>query len=375
MTYASYFIIRQIAMSILLFLGMNMLLIKLPAEVKKSLYQRSLRVMGVAFLIVPLSCFIYTQKNKLDSVPYISTAISLTAYASTFLLMATAFLKLLGRRYSKPLMVGTFLAIFIYPLPLWTSIMLGDVEVIDTVITASYTYFVLVIILLSGAILHRHHSLTNNFDNYFSDDIHICVSWISKSIWLLIGLTFTCLLAPIFFIYPLWLRCIFMCYGVFCYIYIYYGYRRMLINLSTNAYGINIATIEGKSDFDNIMSAEVVTHIEDQLDIWLSNGNYLRKGITINDVAKEIKSNRTYLSKYINSTYHCTFKTWITTLRIEEAKRLMQNSPNLSISDIASRAGFASIESFSHIFARSEHCSPSKWRESAHLAEEPQPLR
>ncbi|MFI3324015.1 MAG: helix-turn-helix domain-containing protein [Rikenellaceae bacterium] len=65
----------------------------------------------------------------------------------------------------------------------------------------------------------------------------------------------------------------------------------------------------------------------------------------------------------MNATYGCSFKNWVTALRIEDAKAVMLNSPDMSISNIATLTGFTSVESFSHIFSRLERSSPSKWRE------------
>ncbi len=369
MAYSTFFIIRQILMGLLIFTGAHMLFVKLAEQLKDNFYCKSFRIMGLAFLIIPISCFIYTMDNKLDIKPYISTAISLTANYTTFVLMSVSFLILLGQEFSKKLIVISSLAILLYPIPLWCSIAIGNTELINTVITASYAYFVIMVILLATYILYSYRKASQNIDNFYSEDVMICVRWISKSIKLLIGLAITSALAPIFFTYPYWLRCIFMVYGVLCYIYIYYGYRGMLMNLSLLAvqkdYDISlISKIERINEDKTALNPDTKEYIKEQLTLWIEQRQYLRRDITIVDVAKDINTNRTYLSKYINTEHKCSFRTWMTMLRHSEAKRLLSEHPELSIGDIAKKIGSASLESFTHIFSRYEGQSPSKWREN-----------
>lgn len=50
---------------------------------------------------------------------------------------------------------------------------------------------------------------------------------------------------------------------------------------------------------------------------------------------------------------------WISSLRIEEAKRIMANDPKQKLIDVAYKAGFSSLAYFSSVFAKSEGTSPS----------------
>lgn len=368
MSYSLYFVIRQILMGLLSFLGLHMIFDKLPKALQHSFYQQSLKTMGIAFLIVPLSCLAYSKDNQLDLEPYIATAINLGAYFATFTLMAIAFLTLLGRKYSKPIYWLTLAAIILYGIPLSTGILSEDIELLSTIITASYSYLIAMVVILVVLILRNYNKVSRNLENYYSQEIIICVRWITKSIKLLIGLAVTCTLAPIFFVYPLWLRLIFMLYGVFCYLHIYNGYKKMQNNITEYLIEQNqslekFTIIEQINNKTTTLSPEVEQNIQNQLKIWLSKKQYLEKNTTIDDLAKQIKTNRTYLSRYINTKYKCTFKRWITLLRIEEAKKLLVNNKEKSINNIAITIGFSSIESFTHIFTRIEGKAPSKWRE------------
>ncbi len=103
-----------------------------------------------------------------------------------------------------------------------------------------------------------------------------------------------------------------------------------------------------------------LTHKVDQ---WIERRDYCRPGVTMVLVADELSTNRTYLSQYINSRYNCSFNTWLTGLRIDEAKRLLLHSPTLSIEKIATAVGFATKSHFMSSFKSREGLTPGQWRQ------------
>lgn len=67
---------------------------------------------------------------------------------------------------------------------------------------------------------------------------------------------------------------------------------------------------------------------------------YRFKLFTIQDMAKTLGTNRTYLNAYIKDKYHATFCEWITGLRLEYAKTMLKEHPEMSIQKIAESSGF-----------------------------------
>ena len=63
----------------------------------------------------------------------------------------------------------------------------------------------------------------------------------------------------------------------------------------------------------------------------------------------------------INKEYGCSFYQWVSGLRVEEAKRLMTEHPEMRMQDIAERSGFSSPGVFSRSFIRETGVAPSKW--------------
>lgn len=102
--------------------------------------------------------------------------------------------------------------------------------------------------------------------------------------------------------------------------------------------------------------------IDEKLACWKADKKYLHAGVTIQDLSKEIGINRTYLSNFINETYHTNFNTWINGLRIDEAKHRIIMTPEASLAEIAEQVGFADLAHFSKQFKLKEGISPSSYR-------------
>lgn len=89
---------------------------------------------------------------------------------------------------------------------------------------------------------------------------------------------------------------------------------------------------------------------------------FLRNDLKIGDVVKEVGSNRTYVSSYINRTFHCSFSDYMNNLRIEYAKKLLTSSPcNTKLTQIAEESGFTNEPSFYRNFKKFTGMTPADW--------------
>lgn len=121
------------------------------------------------------------------------------------------------------------------------------------------------------------------------------------------------------------------------------------------------------SPYHKPLSAELNTQISKRLELWVKTHGYTQQGVTINDIAAIAATNRTYLSKYINKTYQCSFREWINRLRIARAKELLLDE-EVQIEGVAREVGFTSCGSFAHSFKRYEGRSTTQWRRDNKLS-------
>lgn len=95
---------------------------------------------------------------------------------------------------------------------------------------------------------------------------------------------------------------------------------------------------------------------------WESGDAFMVPGLTIEDVASQLNTNRTYLSAYINKQKGVSFKEWMTLLRIERAKQLLLNQPNLPVSQIGALVGLSDKSNFGRQFSKITGMTPQRWR-------------
>lgn len=103
------------------------------------------------------------------------------------------------------------------------------------------------------------------------------------------------------------------------------------------------------------------------LEAWLEQEKpYLNPDFQLSDLRQVLPLNRTYLSQLINAEYGCSFYQFITRYRVEEAKRLMTEQPDMKVQDIAQQSGFSDRKVFSRTFTRETGLNPSDWMTQCH---------
>ena len=91
---------------------------------------------------------------------------------------------------------------------------------------------------------------------------------------------------------------------------------------------------------------------------------YLFNNITLEDICKELETNRTYLSQIINANYSQHFNEYINSFRIKEALQLLADSKyaHISIEGIGQMAGFKSKAVFHQNFKKFTGITPMYFR-------------
>ena len=116
--------------------------------------------------------------------------------------------------------------------------------------------------------------------------------------------------------------------------------------------------IEKHQQTANLTNAELRKKLED----WMEKEKpFLDPGFQLSDLSQVMMMNRTALSQFINAEYGCAFYQFVNRCRIEEAKCLKLQHPELSISEIATRCGFSSGVVFSSVFTRETGLTPHEW--------------
>ena len=198
-------------------------------------------------------------------------------------------------------------------------------------------------------------------EEYFSEDIKDFMFWMKKSL---------------FFLSMSWILAVLTLFFGICFNYFYQFYMvtlNLYIAISFVNYGylygkLNMAEVSPKEekDMEETQRKGKLENLERLFDElmpkWLAEKRYLTTQLTIDDLAAEMGTNKLYMSRYINNKYGVNFSTWITNLRISEAKEYMQEHPELKQEEVAFHSGFSSSSYFSKVFSRMEGVTPAAWR-------------
>ncbi len=355
---------------VLLFMGLNLIFGATLAQLKGGSYHRARQFMGLAFIVSPITAFIFYALDLPNcGNPYLATAVNLTDYYAIAILMNLSFLTVIGHNRRQLQIAFTLLnsSFALYLIPVWLPIIFGNTE---WILRGHIIANIMIGLCCCCTVIFIHHTYRGalkRLDDYYSDEVKSHISWVVKSLYLFIILGVIATISPFSHHYPKLLSALYLVCQLTVYVYMFGGIRRYEMSALAQSLSAIVEDEEAEAEEGAARGAtisnETMQSLQTGLEKWIKSRGYTVQGVTLKSVSAEICTNRTYLSSYINAAYSCSFKTWITRLRIEEAKKMLCDSREHSITTIATRVGFASASSFIHIFVNIEGLSPVKWRE------------
>lgn len=209
------------------------------------------------------------------------------------------------------------------------------------------------------------------FDNYFSDDKRHFISWIKRSFYLLYGSAVVAILTINTGIIANWALIVYIICTMMYVSISFINYAREYAELAKadvqpedkeeEQHGHEAAMDSHSAPIKKILPSNFADKLTPLIQQWVDGKYYLTEQFSIDDLANKLGTNKYYLSTYIREKYDMNFSTWVASLRIQEAKRLMQENPEMRLEAVAYAVGFSSLSYFSKVFSRLEGSSPSIW--------------
>ncbi len=353
-----------VSSGLLLALGVMLLFTATDESALLGNYRRARRAMACAYLFfAAVNAAEYLLGGSASDIPLIRT-ITLAIAASQALLFTLAMLALLEVRFPG------WRAIFRETIPV-----LLLIAAVFTVYTACSEQcfgvafwifagvYAMLLVRYTYLFVHSYRRFRRRMKNWFSDNEADRLRWVAFSFYaaLCVGIgalatsVFTSTTSALIFT------------GVFDLFYLFFAVR-------FNNYAHRFATIGEAMESDtteeadqgqqeDLLSPAIVSTIETALRRWTGEKQYLAPGVRIGEVAQYAGTNVKYLSLYLNNYAGCSFYEWIGSLRIEEAKRLMAGSPEMTVGEVARRVGISDKSNFIRQFTKQMHLSPSVWRQ------------
>ena len=114
--------------------------------------------------------------------------------------------------------------------------------------------------------------------------------------------------------------------------------------------------IENDTSGRNIVEKEMVSYIQQ---------NFTGK-ISLKEFGEQFHLSEKYISRYFKEHFHITLSHYITYLRLENAKQLLQDT-DLSVTETAMQSGYQNVSYFIRSFKKTYGISPLKYRNSGIL--------
>lgn len=367
-----YFIVLiQCVGAIYFGLGIVLLFGKVPLAAEYLPYRKAKRCLAITYFIMGFNLVVYLAISSSADWkalnPYIKCTDFIFFYLEAIFFFST-FFYLLDEKYMSWRNFRKGWAIFLLSVVLMITSTIGVFGKVDAWVSW-FPFFILFVQYV--LFLRRFYILYNEKrrkpENYFAEDMQQFMSWIKKSIILVIltnVLSFTTLLGGIIYNY------LFQVYVISANFYIAISF----INYAAMYGKLNSAEVTDKERMETDTKEQKISRTDnyeqlfgEQVKRWLSEKRFLAPQLTIDDLAAEMGTNKLYMSRYINRKHGTNFSTWITKLRLEEAKSYMRENPNVKQEEVAIYSGFSSSSYFSRVFSRFESKTPAAWRKEQNV--------
>lgn len=362
MDYSIYSYSLCVALPLMLFFGFYFLFARTPEKAIFDNYLRSRRIMGTAMLLLAANYSAHFFFGIRFEDVNAAILMNLSTYFLCYWLFSSALTTLLDRFYITRRRLRTHLGLWLLFSVLSGVILLllpdGTIQKIGLAVMA--VWLVGYGLFLVRRLLQAYYKAVRIFNDTHSDDFGSYIKWMSVFTWWTVIFGISCGLLT--FLPDEWVF-VWILSSVPFYIYLFCCYQNYLL-----FYEQVESAMESEITSEEEILCETPSYhaeIAEKIKKWVGNDGYVRPGLTIKELSDILHTNRTYLSAYIKTTYHMTFRDWIVGLRIEYAKRLLVQYQALTVADIAGKSGFQSPSHFIRLFKENAGCTPVKYRKTA----------
>ena len=285
----------------------------------------------------------------------IEIALTITMLCLITFMLSMSFLPLAAKSYLTPRRLILTSLVFLFCIILaWISVWLNEM-LSQIALVASMALYLVELMRITLVFIYNYKILGKQELVPGSDDEarYNCLNLVVRSIILLS-------LFAMLHILLIMLNEEFKAFYNFAMLFVWAYLFVQTVNLIINFNPLEDSNLKDIKNNDTLLMPRA--ELTKKVDNWIESGAFCQPGITMIQMAQQFSTNRTYLSQYINTRYGCSFNTWLTQLRLTEAKRLLASSPTLPIDSIAKMTGFASKSHFINSFKASEKTTPGKWR-------------
>ena len=213
--------------------------------------------------------------------------------------------------------------------------------------------------------------MRRSLKNYYDRDVDYKLRWMYLSILIMAVMS---LLVPAAIVAS---GIILFAFGVIVFLgigYLVMSFRDYVI--SKRAYQVMLAQENAREagvDEEDYKPSDISEEERRRVDVavkkWLSKERYLKQGLTMPTVVQELNVSQQMLRAWFPTVGYDSYADWMQHLRIEYAKRMMEEHPEYSIETIANQCGFRNRNYFHTIFRQVTGVTPTMYLEKENLSE------
>lgn len=228
--------------------------------------------------------------------------------------------------------------------------------------TGAVIFFIIIFYYLYLQLAELRH-IRRSLKNFYDHDMSNLLRWMELCILVLAG---TAIFIPAAILLPGRQLSFF---GVFCIGGIYY----LVLSFKDYVQGRNIvqvmaaqknaveAGIDNDANNTPTINEDDMKRVQQAVERWTENGNYLHSGITMAQVSSEMHISQPLLRSWFHASGYESYPDWIQRLRVEHAKKLMSQHPDWALEAIAEQCGFSSRNYFHKVFQKLTGKTPNQY--------------
>lgn len=353
MHFTAYQIVSSVSAVMILVMGVSLWGYSVPADPELRNYRISRRFLAVAYTVLALVGLwdTFTEHPRGDQLHVMFVTLSAASYQA--FLFTYAMITLLDARFMTRRRVVTQVTLITgisSTLALCLFFVTGGMFM--WLFYAALVLYALQLVYYVWLFLREFRAYRGAMDAHFPEDEQR-LSWVRNSFFMATGVGVAAIVS--LFVGNLEYMVFEIAYTLF---YIYFAVK--YINYVPAFHRIAPVIINSMGNSRQYGEGNAILAVN--LEKWIGEKGYSQENISLESLARALKSNQTYLSNYINSTYGVGFRQWISTLRIEEAKNLISANADMPFAEIAEMVGISNQSSFSRQFLNVIGISPGEYR-------------
>lgn len=324
-------------------------------------YVFSRRCCGGSFAAFAIGLFVQWFFNPRLEYPMIATAMALSYFHVGATLFGMSHTSVLDPsiRCKRRIRID-ILSIILSTSTVW----MGALLKVPVVMLLSFIVFFAHVIYMSYSLISTYTRVIKNIANISSDETELAVEWLPKSSYMMVIFGIACSFASFINVEDnhLIAGSVMTLMAIPIFLYIYISYMNFSTQLTSVSPVLKTALEDAnKEKSDDVEAEESQTYLDvcKRIDKWIEEKGFLKEGVTSQELANIVASNRMYVSKYFNSKGK-SFRDTINDLRINESLELLKESS--TIEEVATRIGLSRTH-YIKIFTMRMGISPSEWRE------------